>query len=421
MAEARKPTQRYLSGRVKIAGTEALSSDRHLYVDPGQVEPNLGYVGEKDIPLSDQYYQLVTIPNGGTYDRYWQAQGGLIPGGVTIFDEGVQVGVANSVTKLNFVGAVVNATVSGSISTISLAPSSRVAVGTEPPGSVLNGDLWWSSSVGELYVYYEDGDSNQWVETAGGSETVTISDTAPPDANSGDLWWESDDSRLKVFYNSEWVDTNPWLTNSVGVHTSVNIGIGTTNPTSSLTVKGNTSLETLNVSGISTFSDDADFQNVSVGGTLSLSGAGSQFFAFNEDTVKVKFANWYSSNDRQYGMGQLWFETWFAAIDDNPSQSLRDERRIGFYLEQPNNGSSDSGGTSNLHPTNDRMHIDINGVFVRNNFEVSGDANVSGISTFQSDVNVGVDTSTGVILTSPNGTQYRLIVDDSGNLGTVAV
>jgi len=147
--------------------------------------------------------------------------------------------------------------------------------------------------------------------------------------------------------------------------------------------------ETLTVSGVSTFSDDANFQNVSVGGTLSLSGAGSQFFAFNEDTVKVKFANWYSSNDRQYGMGQLWFETWFAAIDNNPSQSLRDERRIGFYLEQPNNGSSDSGGTSNLHPTNDRMHIDINGVFVRDNFEVSGDANVTGISTFQSNVNIG--------------------------------
>jgi len=156
--------------------------------------------------------------------------------------------------------------------------------------------------------------------------------------------------------------------------------------------------ETLTVSGVSTFSDDANFQNVSVGGTLSLSGAGSQFFAFNEDTVKVKFANWYSSNDRQYGMGQLWFETWFAAIDNNPSQSLRDERRIGFYLDQPNNGSSDSGGTSNIHPTNDRMHIDINGVFVRDNFEVSGDANVAGISTFQSDVNVVGDISTDTVV-----------------------
>jgi hypothetical protein len=37
------------------------------------------------------------------------------------------------------------------------------------------------------------------------------------------------------------------------VHTLSNVGIGTTNPTSALTVKGNTSLETLNVSGVSTF------------------------------------------------------------------------------------------------------------------------------------------------------------------------
>ena len=110
MAE-RRPTQRYLSGRVKIAGTEALSTDRHLYVSPNEVEPNLGYVGEKPIPLAGQYYQLVTIENGGTYDRYWQAQTGLIPGGITIFDEGFQVGTANSVTKLNFVGAAVTACV----------------------------------------------------------------------------------------------------------------------------------------------------------------------------------------------------------------------------------------------------------------------------------------------------------------------
>lgn len=37
------------------------------------------------------------------------------------------------------------------------------------------------------------------------------------------------------------------------------------------------------------------------------------------------------------------------------------------------------------------------------------------------DAKVGVDTSQGIILTSPNSTQYRLIVDDSGNLSTTAV
>jgi hypothetical protein len=37
------------------------------------------------------------------------------------------------------------------------------------------------------------------------------------------------------------------------------------------------------------------------------------------------------------------------------------------------------------------------------------------------DVRVGVNTSQGVILTSPNGTKYRLIVDNSGTLSTVLV
>lgn len=37
------------------------------------------------------------------------------------------------------------------------------------------------------------------------------------------------------------------------------------------------------------------------------------------------------------------------------------------------------------------------------------------------DVRVGVDNTQGVVLTSPNGTQYRLIVDNSGNLSTSAV
>lgn len=43
--------------------------------------------------------------------------------------------------------------------------------------------------------------------------------------------------------------------------------------------------------------------------------------------------------------------------------------------------------------------------------------NVTGVSTFQNDVH----TNNGIILTSPNGTEYRLTVDNSGNLSTTAV
>jgi hypothetical protein len=57
-----------------------------------------------------------------------------------------------------------------------------------------------------------------------------------------------------------------WTETSAGIHTLSNVGIGTTNPTSALTVKGNTSLETLNVSGVSTLI------TLSVGGTTGSDG-----------------------------------------------------------------------------------------------------------------------------------------------------
>ena len=222
MADARKPTQRYLSGRVKIVNNAGLHTDRHLYVSPGEVEPNLGFPGEKSVPISDQYFQLITIPNGDTYDRYWQQQPGLQPGGISVFDEGTLIGVANSISKLNFVGAGVTATASGTISTIRIdASSARVKVSENPPTSPapVNGDLWWDTDIGELYVYYVDADSAQWVETSGGSETVTISDDPPSGANSGDLWWESDTGRLKIYYNDgdsvQWIDANGGLLDEI--------------------------------------------------------------------------------------------------------------------------------------------------------------------------------------------------------------
>jgi phage gp45-like len=53
-----------------------------------------------------------------------------------------------------------------------------------------------------------------------------------------------------------------------------------------------------------------------------------------------------------------------------------------------------------------------------NNYGTNNYAYVGIAATFGSDVTVGVDTSVGVVLTSPNGTQYRLVVDNSGNLTT---
>ena len=160
MTQGRK-SQRYLSGRSKVTGFSGLSSDRHLYIEPGQVEPNLGFPGEKNLPLSDTYYRLVTIPDGNTFDRYWQEDApSTLEEGISIFDEGTLVGLANSVSKINFVGSAITAIASGSISTITV---SAVSISTEAPPVANHGDLWWDSDDGELNVYYQDNDSAQWV------------------------------------------------------------------------------------------------------------------------------------------------------------------------------------------------------------------------------------------------------------------
>ena len=69
---------------------------------------------------------------------------------------------------------------------------------------------------------------------------------------------------------------------------------------------------------------------------------------------------------------------------------------------------STSSGTPTIDSPN---NLNINAVTVA----ISTDLTVGG------DAYVGVDTSSGLILSSPNGTQYRLVVDNSGNLSTVLV
>ena len=61
------------------------------------------------------------------------------------------------------------------------------------------------------------------------------------------------------------------------------------------------------------------------------------------------------------------------------------------------------------------------GGFNGTNVRVGAALTVVGVSTFSALVNVGVDTSVGVVMTAANGTRYRLIVENDGSLSTVAL
>jgi hypothetical protein len=49
--------------------------------------------------------------------------------------------------------------------TLAGASGGSLTISDTPPGTPSVGDLWWDSTDGTLYIYYDDGDSSQWVVT----------------------------------------------------------------------------------------------------------------------------------------------------------------------------------------------------------------------------------------------------------------
>ena len=159
--------------------------------------------------------------------------------------------------------------------TTAVGNSSSVSASDSAPSSPNSGDLWFNTNTLKFYVYYNDGDSDQWVLTApagpagaagaagpaganstvpgptgpssgittlggltdvstsgatssqvlayngtswapadgGGSSSVTVSDSAPSTPSSGDMWYDSLTLTLLVYYNdgdsSQWVPAFP--------------------------------------------------------------------------------------------------------------------------------------------------------------------------------------------------------------------
>ena len=83
-----------------------------------------------------------------------------------------------------------------------------VTVGTAAPDSPSDGALWWDSGDGELYLYYDDGSSQQWVSAAGPS--VAVQDTAPT-GYEGQLWLDSTDGSMYTYYTDPVGTASSWI------------------------------------------------------------------------------------------------------------------------------------------------------------------------------------------------------------------
>jgi hypothetical protein len=232
-------------------------------------------------------------------------------GGITIRDEGITIGSANAVTSINFVGASVTSvgtgagvtviiasanaayatyagyaetagisttarglTTTANINTSGIATIGNVVIGGATTALIVTGDARVTGilTVGTASITI-DGDSNTLTvpnlvvtnSTTGVTASgvgITIRDGGG-DLGAAEIIDFGDNLSVSFFAGIATITGSAsvgsggtWASNSVGIYTSRNVGIGTTNPTSALTVKGNTFLETLNVSGIATISGD---------------------------------------------------------------------------------------------------------------------------------------------------------------------
>jgi len=350
--------------------------------------------------------------------------------GVTILEEGVPVGGPLQVTSINFVGAAVTAVGTGIGVTVYITDTntgsrnywessaagintiSNVGIGTTNPrfalevgaidasGTALhvNGDarvvgiltvgpasitldgtnniinvgtgVTLDGGAGTISATTFVGDGSGLTGVVGSGSGVVVLDDGSTIGTAGTINFGAN---LSVSAISAGVVTvtassgtsTQWETTAAGINTLSSVGIGTTNPTSALTVVGSgASLSQLYVTGVSTF---------------------------NSNRVDVAEA------------------IYLGTVGGNAPFRI-----------------SRFGGTNNFESTGGAFNFTGGSVSLGAGATVTGTTftnqlSVSGVSTFSGNVRVGVDTSSGVILTSPNGTQYRLIVDNSGTLSTVAV
>lgn len=83
-----------------------------------------------------------------------------------------------------------------------------VTVSDTAPSTPSQGDLWYNSSVGKTYIYYD----SFWVEAnpaqIGPAGTFQVSATAPENPSEGNVWYNSEDSRFYVYYDNYWIEAS---------------------------------------------------------------------------------------------------------------------------------------------------------------------------------------------------------------------
>jgi hypothetical protein len=111
-----------------------------------------------------------------------------------------------------------------------------VSIDDTPPANPVDGQLWWDSIGGQLYIWYDDGTTAQWVVTNNPLRSAAAGAAAVAGNAPGQLGWDNEGGQLYIWYNdgnsSQWVSaTNLRLNATTRLRASRGRAAAPTRPT----------------------------------------------------------------------------------------------------------------------------------------------------------------------------------------------
>jgi len=100
---------------------------------------------------------------------------------------------------------------------------SGIIVSDTPPASPTAGALWWESDTGTMYVYYNDGNSSQWVQVLAGAPPKTGAFMA--DRNNVDQTGMTAGNYTKASFTNASINSDGWFNTTTGRYTPQVAGV----------------------------------------------------------------------------------------------------------------------------------------------------------------------------------------------------